>query len=312
MNDNNMLDEVYKGYPSKSQMMHELKRLHPEMKNIAKRVSDYLGWKGDIYRRPSRVKRFSKFNETVVDRQHQADLMDMPKDSRHKWTYLLTYIDVASRRGMAIGVTNKTAPTILKALQKVYAVMKHPYILQTDDGGEFKGVVNEYLEEQGIRHVATLQKNHQAIVERFNQTIAKPLFRYMDETEVAKGEEYRLNRWSDVLDDVIETYNNRYHNGVKGVPAVLYEQKQVAVKPREAVVDTDVLSAGTAVRKVIDKTEHRRSTDPYWSREVFMVGLATKKSDSDPIKYKLLNTQDLGVVGGSFYREELLVVNDVK
>jgi hypothetical protein len=113
---------------------------------------------------------------------------------------------------------------------------------------------------------------------------------------------------------VIDAYNNRYHHGVKGVPNVLYQQERVELNDNRKVIDEPVIPSGTSVRKVVDhpNTEHTRGTDPRWSREVYMVGLATRKSNRDPYKYKLLSGTDLAPLYGSFYREELLVVDDVK
>jgi len=318
------IDELYhKSFPSKRQMRIALASEGYQGGNVKDAINDYYDkWIEDVYKVPRRHRRrFSKFSETIVDRQHQMDLMEMPMDSRHKWTYLLDYIDVASRKGVCVGITNKTVNTVLKALKKIYESpedsiihMRRPEILQTDDGGEFKGALNEYLASQGIDHRVTLQKNHQAIVERFNQTIAKPLFRYMDYMEAAasKDEAYKFNRWSDILDDVIVDYNNRYHSGIKSTPNSVYNYEVVLEPTVEAKPPTEeVLDNGTLVRLIIDRpnTEHVRATDPRWSRRVFMVCGKSRKSESDPYKYRVMDTE-MEVQDASYYRDEMLVVSD--
>jgi len=337
------INELYhKSYPSKRQMTLLLESEGYNKDDIKDMIDKYYdnNWFGDIYKvRRKKIKHFSHFSETIVDRQHQMDLMEMPMDSRHKWTYLLDYIDVASRKGVCVGVTNKLPSSIVKALKKIFDTsptglgehaMNRPKILQTDGGGEFKGVVDTYLEEQGIEHRATIQKNHQAIVERFNQTIAKPLFRYMDSMEhngAERREDYRFNRWSDILDNVIDEYNNRYHHGIKAVPNVIYDQgfiepkvdskaeyeqsDDVEIDTHEIDEEEEILPNGTEVRKIIDRpnTQHVRATDPRWSANVYMVMSKHRKSESDPYKYRLMN-KDMKIVNDSYYRDELMVVND--
>ena len=312
------IDSVYhKSFPSRANMLE----LFPSNKNL---VNEYYNkWFGDIYkRRGQRPRRFSRFTERVIDRQHQMDLMEMPMDSRRKWTYLLTYIDVASRKGTAVGITNKTTASVLKALKKIYeneddAVhhLRLPQILQTDGGNEFKGVVDEYLTTIGIEHLVTLEKNHQAIVERFNQTLARPIFRYMDYVEVESGKEgYRFNRWSDVLDNVIEMYNNRVHTTIRAEPARVYSG-EVELPPEEVKLPPtdheELMITGALVRVLIDSSvaRIRRATDPIWSREVYMIASSHKKDDV--VKYRLLD-KDLKHVPKSYYREELLEVDDSK
>ena len=254
-----VIDDIYKKtYPSKAQMLSILSSMFGEDEYTERVNAYYDKWFGDIYKAPRRrLKRYVRFNEIVVDRQHQMDLMEMPKESLHKWTYLLTYIDVASRRATAVGITSKSAASVLKALKKVHEDMRLPEMLQTDGGNEFKGVVDSYLDSIGVRHVSTLQKNHQAIVERFNQTLARPLFRYMDYTEVNSGKEgYRFNRWGDILDDVLKQYNNRYHGGLKHVPEEVYSGKVKLVAQAHDAIDEVVLPACTLVRVILDRSDH--------------------------------------------------------
>ena len=318
-------DLYHKSYPSKRQMMLKLQQEGKWNDTVKDAVNEYYDkWIEDVYKVPKRrTRRYSKFSETIIDRQHQMDLMEMPMDSKHRWTYLLDYIDVASRKGVCVGITSKTTPTVLRALKKIYESpedspihMRRPQILQTDGGNEFKGVVHQYLIEQGIDHRVTLEKNHQAIVERFNGTIAKPLVRYMDYMEAAGAErrpEYKFDRWSDVLEEVIKDYNNRYHTGIKNRPELVYqgEVTLVAMPSPPPTQEKDILENGTLLRKIIDRpnTEHVRATDPRWSREVYIVCGKSRKSESDPYKYKLMS-EELEDEAGGYYRDELLVVND--
>ena len=67
---------------------------------------------------------------------------------------------------------------------------------------------------------------------------------------------------------------------------------------------------GTNVRiPAKSSSQKHRATDPNWSSNVYMIGSSHKKNAYEPIKYRLLNER-FAFLPGSFYREELLVVDD--
>ena len=193
-------------------------------------------------------------------------------------------------------------------------MMRKPQIIQTDGGGEFVNeTVDNYLKENGIVHVVAATSNHQAIVERFNSTIVKPLFRYLTEVEESTGvENAGYNNWYDKLDDVVRAYNTRYHSGIKMKPNEVYHGlvKLEEPKDEEVIIDVDILSIGTTVRIPRMTTDFKvRATDSLWSPEAYIVSGSIKKSAYDPLKYKLMDSK-LRTLEQTFYREELNVVND--
>lgn len=140
--------------------------------------------------------------------QYQADLLflvDLRK-SNDGYKYLLTMIDVFSRRAVAVPLKTKTAEAGLQGLIQGFKDMGGPPLkLQTDQGTEFyNDVVTKYLRKNKIVHFSTFQKDIKAgMVERFNRTLRKLLSMYMlaNKTE----------RYIDKLADILKAYNLRKH-----------------------------------------------------------------------------------------------------
>ena len=125
-----------------------------------------------------------KFDVPVPNKVHQADLLYLPHDrpprSRKTFKYALTLVDVASRFKEAEPLTTKEAREVAAALERIYSrsPLSWPKLLQVDPGREFMGAVNQLLS----KHNVEVRRDHvdihrdQAIVERFNRTLAERLF----------------------------------------------------------------------------------------------------------------------------------------
>ena len=88
------------------------------------------------------LKRKFKKNRVIVngmDEQWQADLVDMQSFARDNKgiKFLLTVIDVLSKRAWAVPLKNKTGAEIIKAFEKIFKEGRTPEKLQTDAGSEF-------------------------------------------------------------------------------------------------------------------------------------------------------------------------------
>ena len=123
---------------------------------------------------------------------HQADLLLLPHDKlphgRKVYKYALTVVDVASRYKAAEPLTSKESHEVSKAFQRIYkrGPLKWPQLLQIDPGREFMGAVTKVMENNktSIRRGRTEIQRDQAIVERFNRTLAERLFEYQCAVEM--------------------------------------------------------------------------------------------------------------------------------
>ena len=123
-----------------------------------------------------------KFDVATPNSVHQADLLFLLHDKRGRkiYKYALTVVDVASRYKEAEPLTSKDSAEVAKAFQSIYrrSPLTWPQMLQVDPGCEFMGSVIKEMENHKtyIRRGRTEIHRDQAIVERFNRTLAERLF----------------------------------------------------------------------------------------------------------------------------------------
>ena len=131
-----------------------------------------------------RRKRFPTLPTLVfgVDEQWQMDLVDMQKLSQ--WNkgvkYLLTVIDVLSKRAWAEPIKNKSGPEMVKALERIRKKLypHRPLRVQTDDGKEFfNQTVQAWFKKQGWHHFSTKGDAKAAVVERWHRTLKQRMYR---------------------------------------------------------------------------------------------------------------------------------------
>ena len=93
----------------------------------------------------------------------------------------------------AIPLKNKTPQDIITALKKVYIthnILEFPFILQFDNGSEFKGDLKKYLNEQGVsvRYSKTNRHRQNSVVEARNKVLGSLILKFqgMKELETKK------------------------------------------------------------------------------------------------------------------------------
>ena len=114
----------------------------------------------DTYTLHKPVRRRLKRRCVVVggpNQQWQADLVDVSrlKKTNDGTTFLLTVIDVFSKRAWCIPLKNKSAVSLVAAFTPLLG-NKAPITLQTDKGFEFLNrALQKLLKEYGVHHFAT-------------------------------------------------------------------------------------------------------------------------------------------------------------
>ena len=154
-----------------------------------------------------------KFDIRIPNEVHQADLLFLPHDRRgHKtYKYALTVVDVASRYKEAEPLSTKESAEVSKAFSTIYkrSRLKWPKLLQVDPGREFMGEVNKLMNSKNvkIRRGEKALHRSQAIVERFNQTLAEKLFGHRYAQEYLSAADKRSREWVARLPQVINSLN---------------------------------------------------------------------------------------------------------
>jgi transposase InsO family protein len=259
-----------------------------------------------------------KFDVSVPNEVHQADLLYLPHDrvGRKSYKYALTVVDVASRFHEAEPLASKGAKEVADALERIYkrGPLKWPKLLQVDPGREFMGAVNQALAKHGteVRRGRVDLHRDQGIVERWNRTLAERLFgaQYAQEMRLPEGE--RSTEWVDRLPEVVSALNGEVTRLTGKKPAEAIKSKSVVQKPASFVPDRAValkeekLPSELGYRYLYQPGEleggQRRATDPVWSLSIHRLGRAVTKSD-EPVLYYLEDGPTRG-----FVREELLPV----
>ena len=266
---------------------------------------------------PRRIPR-PKFDVPVPNQVHQADLLFLPHDKvgRKTFRYALTVVDVASRFKEAEPLATKEAKEVADALSRIYkrGPLKWPKLLQVDPGREFMGAVNQLLAKHGVQVRRGRVDIHrdQAIVERFNRTLAERLFEHQYAVEMRLPEGQRSMEWVRRLPAVVAALNGEVTRLTGRRPSEAIKAQSVTQKPSSVVPGRTVglkeqkLPPGAGVRYLYQPGEleggRRRATDPVWSLQVYRLGRTMAKT-GEPVVYYL----DGGPQRG-FVREELLVV----
>ena len=256
-----------------------------------------------------------KFDVATPNSVHQADLLFLPHDKlrRKTYKYALTVVDIASRYKEAEPLTSKDSNEVAKAFQAIYkrGPLTWPQMLQVDPGREFMGGVTKEMEKHKtyIRRGRTEIHRDQAIVERFNRTLAERLFGHQYAVEMLHAG--RSTVWVKRLPDVVSALNNEVTRLTGKKPAYAIKEKNIVSKPstpysRPVGVNEKKLPPLINVRYLYQPGEleggTKRATDPIWSLKVYQV-VKNMTKPNEPVVYYLSDGRKRG-----FVREELLVV----
>ena len=223
---------------------------------------------------------------------------------------------MAIRYKAAEPLTSEESDKVSKAFQRIYrrGPLKWPQLLQVDPGREFMGAVTKVMENNktAIRRGRTEIHRDQAIVERFNRTLAERLFGHQYAVEMTYTHAgKRSTEWVKRLPEVVSALNNEVTRLIGKKPAQAVKEKSVSSKPstpysRPVDVNEKKLPPRVNLRHLYQPGEleggGKRATDPIWSLKVNNIERVVTKPD-EPVVYYLFDGPKRG-----FVREKLMVV----
>lgn len=165
------------------------------------------------YRRP---KIFNTIVSPNIKNNYQMDILVYNRYKWNRYSYILCIIDVYSRFAYAVPLTNMKDATILDEIKKCFDIMGKPKNMNCDN--QFNTInINKYFEENKIITYFNQpdEVNKNAIVERFNRTLARMLQIYR-----VTNENYD---WPSYLSKVIDQYNNSFHRTIKQKPIDIFK-----------------------------------------------------------------------------------------
>ena len=257
----------------------------------------------DAYTLHKPVRRHFKRRCVVVggpNQQWQADLVDMSrlKAANDGTTFLLTVIDVFSKRAWCIPLKSKSAASLVAAFRRLLN-NRAPTTLQTDKGSEFLNrPLQRLLKEYGVHHFTTHNEDTKAsIVERYNRTLKTRMWRYFTKKQTI--------RYVDALQDFVRSYNDSYHRSIGMAPSAVNGANQETVWQRLYGHDggggTPKYRVGDRVRISKAKRHFEKGYMANWTEELFTIVDAHR---SDPPVYRLVDWHG-DSLDGTFYELEL-------
>ena len=238
-----------------------------------------------------------------IDDTWAADLIDMQAFAKHNdgVKYLLSAIDVFSKYGWLVPLTDKTGKSVAVAFDKIFTSSgRKPEKLWVDKGKEF---YNKDVKSLGVELYSTENEEKSCVIERWNRTMKERMFKYFTANST--------RRFIDVLDKMVNIYNNTRHSSIKMSPS------KASMKVNEKVVwmnlygglypepDKPKFSVGDKVRITKKKNIFEKAYTPKWTEELFTI---SHIQYTDPVTYKITDYNG-EEIQGTFYQEELQKTN---
>ena len=163
-----------------------------------------------VIRKFDKRKVYSQFKENIWG----LDLADMRLLSKQNKSnkYLICAIDLFSKHAFVVPLKDKKGISIINAFNKIIKQSnRKSNKIWVDQGGEFYNhVFKKWLSENDIIMYSTFNEGKSVVAERFIRTLKNKLYKHM--TAINK------NVYYDVLDDIVNEYNNTKHNTIKMKP----------------------------------------------------------------------------------------------
>jgi len=179
-----------------------------------KEVREFVGnqYADQVTRQMKKPMVYNTVNSPAYGKNYQIDLIDYSRYEMHHYRYILVVIDVYSRYADARALVTRGNPHVLGKLKEIFKNMGIPENINADN--EFnRSTFNNYFNENNIKTYFSQphEVNKNAIVERFNRTLAGMLQKWREGS--------REYNWYSVLGDIIDNYNNTYHRTIKDTPS---------------------------------------------------------------------------------------------
>ena len=253
--------------------------------------------------KPSRRNfKHNKIYAPEIDSLWEADLafvQDVAKEN-DRVNYLLVVIYVFSKLLWVRPMKNKNARSLVQAFDSILSEKRNPEKLRTDKGTEF---VNEsfrqYLKKQGIQFYTAKNEPKAAVVERVNRTLKSKLYRYFTGVNSLC--------YIDVLQDIVDSYNNTYHRSIEWAPATvsLLNVGQVGRKLYGKIERSKPkcfkFKVGDHVRLGLCKQLFKKGYKMNWTEEIFQV---VNRLPRTLVVYEVRDLLER-LIEGTFYEKEL-------
>ena len=244
-----------------------------------------------IIRKSNKRKVYLQFKDNIWG----VDLADMPSLSRKnkEINYILCSIDLYGKYAFVIPLKDKKGISIGNSFNKIIKKSnRKTNKIWVDQGEEFyNNVFGKWLSDNAINMYSTYNEGKSVVAERFIRTLKNKLYKHM----TATGK----NVYYNVLDDVVNKYNNTKDSAIKMKPIDVKNNKTVYIDEHNE--KDSKFKVGDRVRISRYKNIFAKGYAPNWKSEIFIVD---KINDTVPYTYNLKYLNDEKIIG-SFYDKEL-------
>ena len=157
-----------------------------------------------------KIKVYSSFKDNIWG----VGLADMQLISKYNKgiRYLLCAIDLFSKYAFVVPLKDKKGTTSANAFQSILDNSKRkPNKIWVDQGSEFYNTYfKKWLKDNNIEMYSTHNVGKSVVAERFIKTLKNKIYKH--KTAISK------NVYFNVLNDIVDKYNNTYHRTTKMKP----------------------------------------------------------------------------------------------
>ena len=271
------------------------------IENVLKSVDSYT-----LHKPVTTPSKYRRIFTKRIKYLYQIDLVDMTKFERinNGYRWIITIIDTFSKKAWAFKMKRKSAKSIMTVMTP-FLHENTPQKIEFDQGTEFynQSFLN-LLKKHKIQYFSVYSDRKCAIVERFNRTLKTRMYR----TFTARGG----HKWIDILEDLVNGYNNTRHSSIKFAPNDVNEENEHYVREnlypqikKEVKHTIARFIVGQTVRITKKKSSFQKGYDQTFSYEVFTV---SEVKDTYPVTYGLRDYKG-NLIEGSFYSNELQAVD---
>jgi hypothetical protein len=281
-----------------------------DIKNALRNIDSYT------HHKPIR-KKYQKRKIIVpfIDHTWALDLCDMSniKSENKNFKFLLTAIDIFSKKGFADKMKNKSAIATTEAFKSILKKSKRkPKLIHVDEGKEFYNkIFVSLLKKNNIKLYSTKSETKSSVVERWNRSLKTKMYKYFTAVQ--------NKNWIKIIDDLVYSYNNTYHRSIKTTPNLVNKKNEAEVFlnlygfqainknsfPKIYLKKFD-FKINDKVRITKIKNTFDKAYLKGWTTEIFIID---KIIATSPVTFKLKDLLE-EEIKGSFYKEEIQLVGD--
>ena len=306
------LKKLYKdskfGYLSPDKFVLKAKAKFPDL--TKKQIKEWV-----VQQETTQITKKSEFKgyyKTVAPpHSFQIDIFFMDNYKRYnKYGAFLMFIDILSRKMFIEPLKSRTLDNVLQGIEKVVRRIGKVNSIFSDNEFDKKDI-KEFFKSKDIKFSSLVAKeehiskgNRLGIVDTATRTIKRLIKRYMLEENTPK--------FIDVLDDLVENYNDTPHSGISNkTPDDVYADEKYQKEYYEKALSHNAslqkkidLEIGDYVRKSITKTKFEKEKQTF-SKEIYVI------YDIDGYKYRLMDMNG-HLVSGRFKYVELQKIDPDK